>query len=572
MLRRTQLLRTPKLARFGSIAPPRPTPQSVSVVAKPVQITSPIFYVNAVPHIGHLYSAVLGDTLKRWYELKGHTTVYSTGTDEHGLKIQEAAKKAKKDPKRFCDAISDKFKVLFDDANVSYTRFIRTTDPDHYVAVEAIWRKLVQTGYIYKGKHEGWYSISDETFYPPTQVESVIHAQTGKESMVSKETGKVVEWTVEENYKFKLGAVRDRLVEWLEANPEAILPKAQYLNILNSLKAKPDTDGHDGLGDISVSRPVSRLQWGIPVPDDPSHVIYVWLDALTNYLTVAGYPWPNAEAQGQSCWPASWHVVGKDIIKFHAIYWPAFLLAADLPLPHRIISHAHWLQNKTKMSKSLGNVADPVALIAKFGHEDPVRYFFMRDGGIEYDADFSEEMVMKRYRELANQLGNLALRCSGKKVNPDQIIPTDSGILFPREEEVQLRIMLSDINAKVTLLFENAQFARGLEMVMATVAEANRYWDHQKPWILADRISEGGDGADEASKELQTALYFCFETLRIAGILLQPVMPGKMGHLLEWLGVVQGDVKLENARLGEGAVRQVPVRLSKLEPLFPKLK
>ncbi|KAJ3234965.1 methionyl-tRNA synthetase [Chytriomyces hyalinus] len=534
--------------------------------SKPVLITSPIFYVNAVPHIGHLYSAVLADTLKRWYALKGHEALYSTGTDEHGLKIQEAARKAKQDPKEFCDAISHKFKVLFDSANVSYTRFIRTTDSDHYTAVDAIWRKLVQNGYIYKGTHEGWYSISDETFYPATQVEAVKDVKTGVETMKSKESGKPVEWTVEENYKFRLGDLKERLVEWLEANPDAILPKAQYLNVLNTLKST----GEESLGDISVSRPSSRLQWGIPVPDDPSHVIYVWLDALTNYLTVAGYPWLDAATQAKSAWPVQWHVVGKDIVKFHAIYWPAFLMAADLPLPKHIISHAHWLQGKTKMSKSLGNVTDPHALIETFGGVDPVRYFLMRDGGIEYDADFSKDMVMKRYRELSNQLGNLALRCSGEKVNAGQCIPLGPGKGGYGQSEEKLLALLNQIRDRVTSTFENAQFSNGLESIITLVNEANGYWGDQKPWVLADQISSNSPEAAEAREKLQTALYLSFEAMRVAAILLQPVMPSKMETLLSWMGVDGKHTSWDCAVLSGGEARKEAVRLSKLEPLFPK--
>ncbi|KAJ3027685.1 UNVERIFIED_CONTAM: methionyl-tRNA synthetase [Siphonaria sp. JEL0065] len=559
---RTRHLSCHAIHRFRKLS--TPSSSSTLPIRKPIQVTSPIFYVNAKPHIGHLYSAVIADTLKRWYEFRGFEAIYSTGTDEHGLKIQEAAKNAKTEPKAFCDGISESFKELFDAANVGYTRFIRTTDNDHYVAVEAIWRKLVENGYIYKGTHEGWYSISDETFYPATQVETSTNPKTGVERTVSKETGKVVEWTVEENYKFRLGMVRSRLVDWLEANPDAIIPKTQYNNILSTLKANPSET--DGLTDISVSRPHSRLQWGIPVPDDPSHVVYVWLDALTNYLTVAGYPWPNTQSQESSAWPAQWHIVGKDIIKFHAIYWPAFLIAADLPLPRKILSHAHWLQGKTKMSKSLGNVTDPHKLMKEFG-VDPVRYFLMRDGGIEHDADFSQEMVLKRYRELANQLGNLALRCSGVKVNPGQIIPVRPGQDGFGEDEKTLVDLLSTVRDDVTNRIERAQFSRSLESVISTIAEANRYWDHQKPWILAEH-SQAGDA--KAREQLQTALYLCFETMRVTGLLLQPVMPEKMGILLSWLGAE--DRVWEQAVFKAQQPGSKAVALSRLEPLFPKLK
>ncbi|KAJ3211657.1 methionyl-tRNA synthetase [Entophlyctis luteolus] len=522
----------------------------------PVLVTSPIFYVNAVPHIGHLYSAVIADTLARWYAFKGHHVIYSTGTDEHGLKIQEASKKANTEPKMFCDQISEKFKELFDSTNVGYTRFIRTTDSDHYTAVEAIWRKLVENGFIYKGRHEGWYCISDETFYPETQIEEVKDEVTGELKMVSKETRKTLEWTAEENYKFRLSMMRPKLIEWLERNPEAIIPKTQYLNTLKSLMSEDDP-----ISDISVSRPASRVKWGITVPDDPNHVVYVWLDALTNYLTVSGYP-HSLQNPVNSFWPARWHVVGKDIIKFHAIYWPAFLLAADLPPPMQILSHAHWLQNKTKMSKSLGNVTDPSILIKEFS-VDVVRYFLMRDGGIEYDVDFSNDMVMKRYRELANQLGNLVMRCSGKKVNAEQVIPHQPGSSGLGIEEVALKQSLETVREKATICFESGRFGRGLESILETVGEANRYWDRKKPWVLASKTDP------ESMQQLQTSLFMCFETVRVSALLLSVVMPEKMGALLDWLHVAKED------RVWDSAVLQLHSGLSKSfvapTPMFPKL-
>nr|KAJ3420339.1 methionyl-tRNA synthetase [Polyrhizophydium stewartii] len=317
-------------ARRTATAPPGVAqPRTLAAAAgagpkAPLLFTSPIFYVNAVPHIGHLYTTVLVDTLKRWHDFKGHPTIFCTGTDEHGLKvgmalcrsslfpvrpdhtiahapnriqIQEAAQAAKMDPKAFCDGISGKFKARYE---------------DHYQAVAHFWNQLKDKGYIYKGFHEGWYCVSDETFYPENQVEP---SPDNPKAMISKESGKKVEWTREENYKFRLGAFRERLIEWLEANPQVIVPEGQYNFVLSQLK-------HGDIGDLSVSRLRSRLQWGIPVPDDPDHVIYVWLDALTNYLTVTGYPWTRAlpaETEEQAAlrcgWPAHVHVVGKDIVK-----------------------------------------------------------------------------------------------------------------------------------------------------------------------------------------------------------------------------------------------------------------
>ncbi|KAI8833045.1 Methionyl/Leucyl tRNA synthetase [Chytridium lagenaria] len=379
-------------------------------------ITTPIFYVNAKPHIGHLYSAVLADVLKRWSVFRRVPCFLSTGTDEHGLKIQEASAKAGVDPGTFCASVSESFRGLFDRGNVSYDDYIRTAEPRHYAAVQHLWKKLEKSGYIYKGVHEGWYSISDETFFPETQVEKQFK-KDGSTQMISKETGKVVEWSSEQNYKFRLSAFKEFLREWLKSNPEVIYPKAQYLNVLRAV------EGDNALSDISVSRPSSRLQWGIPVPQDPSQVIYVWLDALTNYLTVTGYPWESRNEEVKAvAWPPKYHIVGKDIIKFHAIYWPAFLLAAGLELPQKIICHSHWLHNNEKMSKSLGNVVDPDELLKTYG-SDVTRYFFIRDGSIEHDSEFSWASIDKRYRELGIHLGNLLSRCSGKKVNSNGSVP-----------------------------------------------------------------------------------------------------------------------------------------------------
>ncbi|RKO85849.1 Methionyl/Leucyl tRNA synthetase, partial [Blyttiomyces helicus] len=386
---------------------------------RPVFVTTPIFYVNAAPHIGHLYSTVLTDSLKRWYEFKGHQTVFCTGTDEHGLKIQQAAAEAKTSPQEFCDGISSKFRDLFGSMNISYTDYIRTTEPRHYEAVSVFWarrsehhKKLLDRGYIYKGYHEGWYCVSDECFYPQAQVEVRI-TQAGERKMVSKESGRPVVWFKEENYKFKLSAFREPLIKWLTENPEAVIPANQYSQVLHDLTA----DAANSLMDISVSRLKSRLEWGIPVPNDPDHVMYVWLDALVNYLTVTGYPWDTpAKAVLKNAWPAHVHVVGKDIVKFHAIYWPAFLMAADLPLPRQVLSHGHWLMGNQKMSKSVGNIVDPQALVERFG-VDPIRYFLMRNGGIGSDSEFSMEMVeMWLRKDLNDALGNLVMRCTAPRI------------------------------------------------------------------------------------------------------------------------------------------------------------
>lgn len=369
---------------------------------KPYYVTSPIFYVNAAPHAGHLYTLVLTDVLKRWQKLRGdNRAVLLTGTDEHGMKIQKAASKAKVDVKAFCDQHASEFEELAKVANVDYDRFMRTTDPDHKVAVEYFWRELNLNGYIYESKHEGWYSVSDETFYPESKVHLVLEPSSGRKMHASMETGKEVEWTSEVNYHFKLSSFRDRLLEHYKRHPDFIVPSTRMKEIIGEVE--------NGLTDLSISRPATRLTWGIKVPDDPSQTIYVWLDALVNYLTMAGYPFATGIAS-DSVWPPECQVIGKDIIRFHCIYWPAFLMALNLPLPKQFLSHAHWTMNRAKMSKSEGNVVNPFFAMNRFG-VDVMRYYMVHDGGIVDDADYENLFIVDRYKkDLQGGLGNLLSR------------------------------------------------------------------------------------------------------------------------------------------------------------------
>ncbi|KAI9315907.1 tRNA synthetases class I (M)-domain-containing protein [Dichotomocladium elegans] len=512
-------------------------------------ITSPIYYVNAVPHIGHLYSSVLADTLKRYYALKGAETYLCTGTDEHGLKIQQAAAKNNVSPLELCDRVSESFKRLADAANISYTRFMRTTDVDHKNTVAHLWAELEKNGYIYKGNHEGWYAVSDEAFYANNQVEKTTDAETGESIMVATESGQRVEWTNEENYKFRLSAFQDRLLEWIESNPTAIVPPNRKNEVVSWIQA--------GLADLSISRLRSRLDWGIPVPNDPDHTIYVWLDALTNYLTATGYPWSNGSKTG--VWPADVHVVGKDIVRFHAVYWPAFLMAAGLPLPKQILAHAHWTMNKQKMSKSKGNVIDPFLLIDRFG-ADAVRYFLVRDGGLADDGDYSESNMIKRYKDLAGQLGNLLSRSTAAALNPDGVAPAmPRGSVDHRDET--LRNSLTELPAIFEKAFEAREFNKALSAIFDMLAEANKHFTDNQPWVLAK---------DPNQKErLHEVLYYSIESCRVAAILLQPVMPTKMSDLLDRVGV---DYK--NRSLSDAATLSTESRRlgNSSSILFPRLK
>lgn len=349
---------------------------------------------------------VLTDILKRWQVLKGRPSYLSTGTDEHGLKIQQAAFDASKHPQEFCDEVSEKFRHLAARANISHDHFIRTTDEDHKEAVQYFWTLLQDRGLIYEKKHEGWYCVSDETFYPESAVHKTLSPWSGRTGMASKETGKEVTWTSEVNYHFRLSAFRDKLLEHYIAHPSSIVPDTRMAEVRGWLR--------DGLEDLSISRPVDRLSWGIPVPQDASQTIYVWLDALVNYATVAGFPGQSFH-DGTGGWPADVHVIGKDIMRFHCIYWPAFLMALDLPLPKQILTHAHWTMDGGKMSKSVGNVVSPEFAMDKFG-ADTMRFYMAHDGGIENDADYSNEYISERYRKcLAGGIGNLVQRITKPK-------------------------------------------------------------------------------------------------------------------------------------------------------------
>ncbi|KAI7901075.1 tRNA synthetases class I (M)-domain-containing protein [Cokeromyces recurvatus] len=453
-------------------------------------VTTPIYYVNAAPHIGHLYSTVLADTIRRNYILHGKDVIMSTGTDEHGLKIQQAANKRNMEPIEFCNQVSESFKTLCKAANVEYTSFERTTNKHHKEAVKALWNKLLLNGYFYKGKHEGWYSISDEAFYTNSQVQEVIDEKTGQKIMVSIETGQPVEWTSEENFKFRLSAFRDRLLEWIEKNPTVIVPSNRRNEVISLLKL--------GLSDLSVSRLRSRLQWGIKVPNESEHTIYVWLDALTNYLTATGYPWLK-DIKNKDAFPPDVQVIGKDIIRFHAIYWPAFLMAAELPLPKQILAHAHWTMGKQKMSKSRGNVVNPFQIIKKYG-ADAVRYYLVRDGGLADDGDYSEEMIQTRYKkDLIGQFDTMI---------HNQILETANNFN----------------NA-----FEDREFSKAYSYVFDMISQANKYFSDNEPWRLAKN--------PEDKERLDTILFYSLEACRVAGILLQPVMPSKMACVLTRLGV-----------------------------------
>ena len=358
--------------------------------------------MTTAPHIGHMYSMLVADVLKRYKKFKGKEAIMLTGTDEHGMKVQKAADQNEMHPKLFCDQNSAKFVELAQTARIEYDRFIRTTDEDHIEAVKHFWFLLNKHGHIYEAKHEGWYSVSDECFYPESDIVKTQDPFTGEVFMASVETGTKVEWVEEKNYHFRLTDFRDQLLAFYEQNPDFVRPRSRMNQVVDWVK--------NNLEDLSISRPSDRQLWGIPVPDDESQTIYVWVDALINYLTHAGFPGWTPGRQHLGGWPADVQVVGKDILRFHAVYWPALLMALGMPTPKHLLCHAHWTLDGKKMSKSIGNVVNPIFAIDRWG-VDTIRFYMLYQGGIEDDADYSNTVIDERYRKfLMGGFGNLTSR------------------------------------------------------------------------------------------------------------------------------------------------------------------
>lgn len=494
--------------------------------------TTPIFYVNAAPHIGHLYSALLADALCRHHRLRvpsDAATGFSTGTDEHGLKIQQAAAAAGLAPSELCDRVSAQFQQLFREADISSTDFIRTTEARHRVAVQHFWGMLKARGLLYKGLYEGWYCASDECFLPEAKVTRQA-GPSGDLCPISLESGHPVSWTKEENYIFRLSQFREPLQQWLRGDPQAITPEPFHHTVLQWLEEE--------LPDLSVSRRSSHLHWGIPVPGDDSQTIYVWLDALVNYLTVIGYP--NAEFK--SWWPTTSHIIGKDILKFHAIYWPALLLGAGMSPPHRIYVHSHWTVCGQKMSKSLGNVVDPRTCLDRYT-VDGFRYFLLRQGVPSWDCDYYDEKVVKLLdSELADALGGLLNRCTANRINPSGIYPAFCTACFPSEpgsagpsgraqaEDYALVSAVATLPEQVADHYDNFQIYKALEAVSSCVRQTNGFVQRHAPWKL------NWESPVDAPW-LGTVLHVALECLRVFGTLLQPVTPSLADRLLSRLGV-----------------------------------
>jgi methionyl-tRNA synthetase len=470
-------------------------------------LTTPIYYVNGAPHLGHAYTSTAADVLARFKRLDGYDVFFLTGTDEHGQKVAAAARAAGLDPQAYTDGVAADFRDMARRMNISNDDFIRTTEARHKRACQAIWQRLAAARTIYLGAYEGYYAVRDEAFYDESEL------ITAKDGSKTAPSGAPVEWVVEPSYFFKLSAFQDKLLAFYEANPGFIAPAAKRNEILSFVRG--------GLNDLSISR--TSFSWGVPVPGDTDHVMYVWLDALVNYLTATGYP-DEADPKYRY-WPADLHLVGKEIVRFHAVYWPAFLMAAGLPLPKKVFSHGWWTVEGEKMSKSLGNFIDVRPLVDEFG-VDPVRFFLLREVPFGGDGDFSRKALITRLNvELANDLGNLAQRTlSFIAKNAGGVVPARGKL---HEADHDLLAMAGALPEKVRDAIDRLAFNEALEDIWKLIRAANAYIDHQAPWALRK--------TDQT--RMNTVLRVLLDAIRTIGVLLQPFMPISMATLLDQLAI-----------------------------------
>ena len=475
---------------------------------KSFYITTPIYYVNDSPHIGHAYTSLACDVLARFKRLDGFDVMFLTGTDEHGQKVEKAAAAKGLDPLEFCDQVSDNFRALSPLMNFSNDGFIRTTEARHTAASQAIWQGMVAAGDIYLGVYSGWYAVRDEAYYAEDELN---RADDGK---LYAPSGAAVEWLEEPSYFFRLSAWGDRLLAHYDANPDFVLPASRRNEVISFVK--------QGLNDLSVSR--SSFTWGVPVPGDPDHVMYVWVDALTNYITAQGYP-DQGDPRFRQYWPADVHMVGKDIVRFHAIYWPAFLMSAGVAPPKRVYAHGWWTIEGRKMSKSLNNAIAPQDLVDEYGL-DQTRYFLMREVPFGNDGDFSRRAMINRINsDLANDYGNLVQRVlSMIGRNCGAAVPTPGAAAAADQALLSRAHGLLD---QVRTAIEVQQIHRALTLIWEVIGDANRYVDHMAPWELRKSDPD----------RMATVLYQLAEVIRHLGILTQPFVPDSAGRILDQLSV-----------------------------------
>ena len=498
-------------------------------------ITTPIYYVNDKPHIGHAYTSIACDVLARFKRLDGYNVKFLTGTDEHGQKVEKAAISQNRTPIEFADEISENFKSLTDLLNLSNDDFIRTTEKRHKVASEHIWKKLIDNNHIYLDKYAGWYALKDEAFYSEKEITN------GKAP-----TGADVQWVEEPSYFFDLSTWGEKLLNFYEENPEFISPLSRMNEVKSFVRG--------GLRDLSVSR--TSFQWGIKVPNDNNHIMYVWLDALTNYLSALGYP-NTKNPSYVNFWPADLHMVGKDILRFHAVYWPAFLMAAGLPLPKRIFAHGWWTNEGRKISKSDGNIIDPSEIINNYGL-DQIRYFLLREVSFGSDGDFSKSALLTRINgDLSNDLGNLCQRViSMIYKNCERKIPNKCQN-YSNEDKIFIK-EFQNLYSKVSIEINNQSFHQALKLIWNLISSANKFVDVQAPWKLKNtNISRMND-----------VLWILAESIRTIAILIQPFMPSSANKILNQLSV------LEEERTFKFLTPNVCIKSNLIEnpsPIFPRI-
>jgi methionyl-tRNA synthetase len=509
------------------------------MAGKPYYITTAIAYPNGAPHIGHAYEAIATDAIARFMRLDGRDVFFLTGTDEHGMKMLQTANKENLTPRQLVERNVPRFQAMVKMLNCSNDEFIRTTEPRHYRASEAIWERMEANGDIYLDKYAGWYSVRDEAYYDQNET------RLDDKGQRLGPNGTPVEWVEEESYFFRLSAYQDKLLALYANDPNYVLPRERLNEVMSFVKS--------GLQDLSISR--TTFDWGVKVPANPRHVMYVWVDALTNYITAVGYPDTDSE-KFRRYWPANLHVIGKDIVRFHAVYWPAFLMSAGVAVPRRIFSHGFLFNRGEKMSKSVGNVIDPFALAEAYG-VDPLRYFFLREVPFGQDGNYSHDAIVNRINaDLANDFGNLAQRSltmvarnfGGVLPAPGALSAADQALLAAADGMI----------GKAREAMATQQLHQVLNAVWAVVAEANRYFAGEAPWALAktDPAKQG------------TVLYVTAEVLRQIAILAQPFVPASAAKLLDLLAVpgTERDFSFLDGkhRIAAGATLPAPA------PVFPR--
>ena len=507
---------------------------------KTFYITTPIYYPSAKPHMGHAYSSIIADFFARFKRIDGFDVQFLTGTDEHGLKIQRSAEKQNINPLEFCNQISQTFRDLSKTLNLTNTDFIRTTEERHKKTVQHLWNELEKNDDIYLSKYSGWYSVSDEAFYNEDEIENV---DGNKRSISSKSP---VEWIEEESYFFRLSKWEKPLLEYYESHPNFIAPESRKNEVISFVKS--------GLKDLSVSR--KSFSWGIKVPNNNEHVIYVWLDALTNYISALNYP-DIDDKLFKNFWPASIHLIGKDILRFHAVYWPAFLLAAKIELPQRVYGHGWILSGDEKMSKSKGNILDPIEIINEYGL-DPLRYYLIKEVSFGNDGNISQERLEDCINsDLANNFGNLCQRVTAFVIkNCNGKIPSE--IKFQNDDLIILN-KYNDNLEKIRLEIDNQNINFYIDYIINSLFEANKYFNDQEPWKKKND-----------SERLNTIVYTTLEIVRKISFLLNPIIPDSSLKALKIFNLSQQDIKLQTISNNEFLTKGM--NINKIDILFKKIE